>query len=249
MPKLEKIVKIEAEMVVLTGLKIGGSQDKFDIGGVDNPVIRTSVPVEFLKETLGFDENESTEISKEEYISIPYIPGSSLKGRMRALLEIKEGKVPKNGDVSKEEPFREVFGMPAEDSKEGEINLTRAIFRDAYPTKETIEMWLKNMEETFDLGTELKTENKINRLTARSEGLRKMERVIPGSKFKVEINLLLFEEDKGKEEEWIELIKQGFKLIEETYLGGCGTRGYGKVKFENIKVTFVSPEEIKQEAG
>ncbi len=247
-PKLEKIVKIEAEMVVLTGIKIGGSQDKFDIGGVDNPVIRTSVPVNFLRKVIGFEGNIPDEISQEEFVSIPYIPGSSIKGRMRALLEIKHGAVPENGDVSSEDPFKSVFGVPAKEAGE-EFNITRAIFRDAYPTKETIEMWLKNIEETFDLGTELKIENKINRLTGGTAGggLRKMERVLPGSRFKVEVNLLIFDKDKGEEEKWINLIKEGFKLIEETYLGGCGTRGYGKVKFENIKITHVSPEDFQKE--
>jgi len=244
MPKLEKIINIKADMVVLTGIKIGGAKDKFDIGGLDNPVIRTVVPVKFLKENIGVSGIKENE--KEEYLAIPYIPGSSLKGRMRALLELKYGKT-NNGEISTEKPFRKVFGISASEAKENETTITRAIFRDAYPTKETIEMWLKLSEEesTFDLGTELKIENKIDRLTSKSKGLRSMERVIPGSKFKVEINLLIFEEDVKEEQEWIKLIKEGFKLIEETYLGGCGTRGYGKVRFENIEINSISLEQIK----
>lgn len=247
MPKLEKIISIKADMVVLTGIKIGGAKDKFDIGGLDNPVIRTVVPVKFLKETIGVSEEILKEISEEkveEYLMIPYIPGSSLKGRMRALLELKYGKT-NNGEVSTEEHLRKVFGVSATEAEKDEITITRAIFRDAYPTKETIEMWLKEKESTFDLGTELKIENKIDRLTSKSKSLRNMERVIPGSKFKVEINLLIFDEDIRKEQNWIELIKEGFKLIEETYLGGCGTRGYGKVKFENIEISSIFPEQIK----
>ena len=54
---------LRGKIKVLTGLHIGGSKDKFEIGGVDNPVIR------------------------DTFTKYPYIPGSSLKGKMRMLLE------------------------------------------------------------------------------------------------------------------------------------------------------------------
>ena len=52
-----------------SGLHIGGSQDELTIGGADSPVIK----------------NPETRR--------PYIPGSSLKGKMRAELEKELGRV------------------------------------------------------------------------------------------------------------------------------------------------------------
>ncbi len=67
--KLLGYVKITGGIEALTGLHIGGTADSIDKGGIDNPVIKNPVTNE------------------------PYIPGSSLRGRIRALLEKKTGAV------------------------------------------------------------------------------------------------------------------------------------------------------------
>ena len=64
MEKLIKKIKITTTIEVKTGLHIGGSSESVEIGGIDNPVIKVA--------------------TKD---SQPYIPGSSIKGKMRCLLE------------------------------------------------------------------------------------------------------------------------------------------------------------------
>jgi CRISPR-associated protein Csm3 len=61
-PLLGKI-SIKSTLLVETGLHIGGGGETLDIGGVDKPVIRDPL------------SNQ------------PYLPGSSLKGKMRSILE------------------------------------------------------------------------------------------------------------------------------------------------------------------
>ena len=98
----------------------------------------------------------------------------------------------------------------------------------------------------------IKYENAINRITSRVEyGLRDSERVLPGTVFDVEVVYRVFDVDTNGADlssikslgnlpdplkKRLGLIIKGMKLLEEDYLGGCGTRGYGKVKFENFRV-------------
>lgn len=96
---------------------------------------------------------------------------------------------------------------------------------------------LSNKEELAQLGaksyTETKFENTIDRFTAVATP-RQIERVIRGSKFDFE---LIYDVEKESEvEEDIQLVKTGLELLENDYLGGSGSRGYGKVKFENLSI-------------
>ncbi len=219
--KLLKNILISGKIYCETGLHIGGNKEIFDIGDIDNPVIKI-----FL-----LDENEKNTKVKE----IPYIPGSSLKGRIRSLLEIKYGEYNINEKTGEGEPSTEgiiakVFGKPAEKSQgKNELEVTRVIFRDAYPTKDTLKMW-----ENIELETEIKIENTIDRIAGKSRNLRKTERVLPGSEFEFEIILSVFENDN--ESEMLKLLLEGMRLLEDTYLGGSGTRGYGKIKFKDISI-------------
>ena len=67
--QLIKIQTLEGTLELLSGLRIGASEGEIRIGGVDNQVIRNPI------------NNE------------PYIPGSSLKGKVRSLLEWRSGAV------------------------------------------------------------------------------------------------------------------------------------------------------------
>ena len=67
MPQLTSITTIEATLELVTGLHIGAGDSEMHIGGVDNTVI------------------------KHPHTQSPYIPGSSLKGKMRSLLEWRSG--------------------------------------------------------------------------------------------------------------------------------------------------------------
>lgn len=200
-----------------TGLHIGNSSDNIDIGGSDKPVIRDSIT------------------------NLPYIPGSSLKGKLRSLLELNDCLSSESVKKNRGMPSRsiecvatQIFGIASYRSTNEEKLLlkypTRIIVRDSYPTDKTVEKW-ENSEEVF-AGAELKYENTVDRINA-TAFLRNIERIPRGSEFNFEIIYSIYEEDNEKN--FIELLKS-MKLLEDNYLGGSGTRGFGKVKFKDISI-------------
>lgn len=212
-----KIYKVTFDLELMTGLHIGGSSDTFDIGGADSTVIKNPLTHE------------------------PYIPGSSIKGKLRSLLTQKYGKF---NDEEKDIVF--------EDDEEGKtmrnlfepvdygddsIQVSKAIFRDALLTDES----RANLEKHLGSGvyTEIKAENKISLLKGKAESPRFIERVPAGAVFGGEILLQVF--DKENEECFKAKLKEAINMLELNYLGAGGTRGYGKVKVD-IKEDF---EEVK----
>ncbi|GAW32208.1 type III-A CRISPR-associated RAMP protein Csm3 [Carboxydocella sp. JDF658] len=208
--KLKKFIEIKGTIVCETGLRIGGSKDDIEIGGMDNPIIRHPITRE------------------------PYIPGSSLKGKQRSLLELKNGKFNQDGracacgecDVCK------IFG-----SLKNEISgPTRLLVRDAYLTEDS-RIWLNEarLESGIDFA-EVKTENWINRKTGKAGtgGLRTQERVPAGTRFKYFATLRVFEGDD--EQLFINKIKEALSLLQKDYLGSSGSRGYGKIRFEDLTI-------------
>ncbi|PID26392.1 MAG: type III-A CRISPR-associated RAMP protein Csm3 [Candidatus Cloacimonadota bacterium] len=197
-----KVLTYSGEIEVLSGLHIGAGNEAVEIGGSDSPIIKT----------------------KEGY---PYIPGSSIKGRMRWLLEKTRGEHDGHNPGNKPDIWitSKLFGSTAEN-----CTPTRTIFRDCLLTKESLESF---KDGVWDI--ELKMENTIDRITGKTKGggLRNCERVPAGVKFDFSMNILLFEGDD--EEEVKKVIEEGFELIELTYLGGSGTRGYGKISLNSPK--------------
>lgn len=220
---------IKGKLKTLTPLHIGGSKDKFEIGGVDNPVI------------------------KDPVTNYPYIPGSSLKGKLRMLLEFAEGKViekvDKNGKGTGEFPpsndpeITSLFGDSADNSSNGP---TRLIVRDAYPDGKTITMWENTNSET--LYTEYKAENTIDRMTSAANP-RFMERVHKGSEFDVEFIIQVFSMDADKGKSNFEKLVKAIRLLEDSTLGGGGSRGSGKVEFKFYEPYFVSVDDYKNGSG
>ena len=197
-----KIVKGQIELV--TGLHIGIGNDEIHIGGIDSYVIKNND-------------------------GLPYIPGSSLKGKIRYLLEYAEGLVDftdKDGKPSDSEKYPDSLIPKMFGDTKGEKS--RLLFRDCSLSKESCEL-LKNKDL---LSTEAKSENRINRATGEADP-RCIERVIPGLKFDYEIVIRLFD---GDDETAIkkELVK-GMRMLENDALGGSGSRGYGKIKFDKAK--------------
>lgn len=221
--KLEKIIEITGEIEALTGLRIGGSSNIIEIGGNDNPIIRNP------------QNNE------------PYIPGSSLKGKMRSLLEWSKGQVSQDGKVHSCQvtncPICTIFGRGAEDSKEANGGPTRITVRDAYLTEDSKKR-LKRMREIQGTDTEIKYENNINRLNS-SANPRNMERVPAGTKFEFNITCKIFSDDN--EDEIIKDIYSGMKLISLDGVGGGISRGNGQIKFNNLKINGIDigEDEIK----
>lgn len=203
---------INSEMILDTGLRIGGSSDSVEIGGIDNPVIRDSRS------------------------DLPYIPGSSSKGKMRSLSELSDSDTSKNVVANGGNPCKcgkcnvcIVYGTASKDINHGP---TRLIIRDAFPTLDTIEIW-KNTESVVR-GTEIKPENTINRLTSEANPRAQQERVPRDSRFNIEMIYSIYEDEDYNR---ITIVLSAMKLLEDNYLGGSGTRGYGKVRFDNIQIT------------
>jgi len=207
--------KITGKIVVKTGLHIGGGNDKVEIGGMDNPVIRNP----FTRE--------------------PYIPGSSLKGKMRALLEWKEDKVKQSGgDPCKcgkpDCKICRVFGSGNSGEQENAKlrGPSRLIIRDAELTKESKENFSKGKPILED-----KIENGLNRITARANP-RHIERVVPGVEFNFELVYRIIDIDDGgkKDEELFNtVVLEGLRLLQNDYLGGGGSRGNGRIEFVDLK--------------
>ena len=162
--------------------------------------------------------------------NLPMIPGSSLKGKIRTLAakayNLEAGITTENADGDCQRIVR-VFGS----AKKNQVHKSRVQFTDAV---------LQNSDELRKQGvdsmTEVKFENSINRLTAVANP-RQIERSIRGSQFPLEI---LYEVEKEAEIiEDIEVLTNGMKYLQYDYLGGHGSRGYGKVKFCDLKIEIV----------
>lgn len=163
-------------------------------------------------------------VVRDTLTRLPLIPGSSLKGKMRYLLakELNNGILLNEPNNDQDEILR-LFGS----SEKDKIRRSRLKFND---------IKLSNLAEleTFNISsTEVKFENTIDRKTAVANP-RQIERVIAGSKFDFEIFYNL--DDIKEVEKDFENIKQGFDLLEFDYLGGHGTRGSGRIAFENLSV-------------
>ena len=171
-------------------------------------------------------------VIKDARDNIPMIPGSSLKGKMRTFLskEFNESVVGKPDDDN--ERLTRLFGS----AKKGEVKRSRIQIAD---------MIMINTEEFRQRGaqslTEIKFENSINRITAVANP-RQIERVIRGSEFELD---MIYEIENQKDEEIIEdmeTLAEGMKLLGYDYLGGNGSRGYGKIKFKDVNADTVIGE-------
>lgn len=204
MEKLVKKIKINTTIELLSGLHIGGSKESVQIGGIDNPVIRTAVK-----------DNQ------------PYIPGSSLKGKMRCLLEQIEGaaKVGGNGAINN------LFGFSQTNQP------SKLIVRDAMLTQESTNL-LRDCDNLDMPYTEGKWENVIDRVKGTAEHPRQTERIPAGVSFDVEFVINVWDDDN--EEALLHLLKKGMNALENDYLGGSGSRGYGQIRFGEWKQTELS---------
>ncbi len=210
--KLNKKILIKGEIEALSGLLIGGSNTAMGIGGPDKMVIRNPITNE------------------------PYIPGSSIKGKIRSLLEISYGfiKDVRMGNVrfgpsdNPEHVTTVLFGSASTDDRQ---RPSRIIFRDGR---------LKNGDafgDKTDLPfTESKTEVVIDRVTSAAMP-RTFERVPAGAKFELDIVLNIFEGDNKSEAELLSHTLRGLQMLQDDYLGGCGSRGSGRVKFRISSIT------------
>ena len=221
MPQLTNITTITATLELVTGLRIGAGDSEMHIGGVDNTVI------------------------KHPHTQSPYIPGSSLKGKMRSLLEWRSGAVKeealgwtdyeKASGATQAEVKRilQLFGISGGDKlsadQMGALGPTRISFWDCNLIKE----WEDRIrEDNFSL-TEVKSENRINRISGVAEHPRQTERVPAGAQFDFRLSIKKLASDG---DDVMDTVLQGLKLLELDSVGGSGSRGYGKVKFVNLRI-------------
>jgi CRISPR-associated protein Csm3 len=213
---------LSGDIRLLTGTRVGGAQGALSIGGVDLPVIRNPTD------------------------GRPYLPGSSLKGKMRSLSEKLTG-APQNWPIRSQEPKVVIHVAQSEE----EYNIfwvnpiygvmgnagpwmsapNRLIVRDA-PLSSASAAALESAK-TDQPYTEVKWEAAIDRVTSAATP-RQIERVPAGAVFspmELVFNLYLPED--------VTLFAHmvtGLQLVEDDYIGGHGSRGSGKVKFENLKL-------------
>jgi len=224
--KLTHISKLTGKITLQTGLHIGSGDAEMRIGGTDNPVIRNPV------------NNQ------------PYIPGSSLKGKMRHLMEWRAGvvgvtagtplaykhlaKLDGQTKEAAENILRLFGGAPQSDYDFKEVQRIGAS-RLAFWDCELDKGWIQEIEgrrsELLQF-TEIKAENSIDRIkgVAAHGSLRSMERVPAGARFTFNLTVKVHDD-----EDLLAEVLVGLQLIELTGLGGSVSRGYGKVCFRGLK--------------
>lgn len=217
--QLIKIQTLEGTLELLSGLRIGASEGEIRIGGVDNQVIRNPI------------NNQ------------PYIPGSSLKGKVRSLLEWRSGAVKSEPlgirDLSARHPevrpILQLFGVGGGDQLSDEqardLGPTRLAFWDAALQAD----WVRQIEGDNLLLTEIKTENRIDRIKGVAEHPRQTERVPAGSRFDFRLSIKVLDIDGGGAA-LRQTLLAGLRLLELDSLGGSGSRGYGKIKLRELKL-------------
>lgn len=270
--------RLTSTLKVETGLHIGGGGESLDIGGLDKPIIR------------------------DPLTQYPYLPGSSIKGKLRSILErllenkplnrsggsgtyryesddLEDGFTEIDGHFIRFEGARtcqlsrlfgstggsncwiktsvaEAQGLSENNSPKRTIDdesytkikgrnaPARLIVRDCHLVDESAEKLRK-----IDTGlymTEWKFENGIDRITAAANP-RQVERVPAGSEFKFE--LVYTVEDENQAVEDLQNLAIALAILEDDALGGHGSRGYGKVSFQNFEFFYRGIDQYRQVVG
>src|SRR5579871_803876 len=229
--KLVGKLLLEGDITCQTGLHIGAGKGSLEIGGADNPVV---------KDAFG----------------LPYIPGSSLRGKVRSLLENALGLTSHSELVYLSKRKGQEVRIHQSDRPDDEICLlfgrspgrmervqgealesksaspARLTIYDAPIDQDSITPQMR--ENLDDEITEVKSENAIDRITSQANP-RTLERVPAGARFRVRMVLdVLCEEDKALAARLIE----GLRLLEDDALGGGGSRGSGRIRFANLKLIW-----------
>jgi CRISPR-associated protein Csm3 len=222
-------VRLSGKIKAETGLHIGGSKTALDIGGIDLNVIKTAE-------------------------GVPFIPGSSLKGKLRSILAREHGSIgisrpkwdsdKKNAYDDGIDVIRELFGT-AGDKKEG--CPSRIMVRDASLDSTLFDAQRENgifSELEMDY-TESKWENTIVRKSGTAINPRPVERVPAGAEFNFEIIYNVFNEGKTKRLEHLNALIKALRILEDDYLGGQGSRGYGKISFKDVEFRYKTIKHYK----
>lgn len=170
-------------------------------------------------------------VIRDVYSDFPMIPGSSLKGKIRSLLSKaypNPNVIEKTADDDSDNILR-LFGC----AKKDKLKNSRLIFSDMVMDKDN---WEKLKKLGLQSQTEAKFENTISRMTSEANP-RQIERVVRGATFPLQLIYNVENEDEIIED--ITLLKEGMTLLSYDYLGGSGSRGYGKVRFSGVAADVV----------
>lgn len=225
--QLQARVFVTADLIAVSGLRIGGTLPGLAIGGVDLPVIR------------------------DPLTGYPYIPGSSLRGKLRALLDRRDGNepnrrignvqihLPETQEAYKASRVARLFGV-LPDKQITDMRPTRLLVRDVYLDEVEAER-LRQASRGGLLYTEAKTEAAIDRLTSAANP-RTIERVLAKTVFRpFAAAITLY--DRDSVDEYVPLLLQGMRLLEDDYLGGHGSRGSGEIAFREIVIRVRRPRD------
>ena len=214
-------VAITGNIRAVTGLRIGSSDKNIGIG-------------------------EAAQVLRDALTKRPYIPGSSLRGKLRSLAERSRWSTlsastqqigPRvqihrctTGDSYTTCAICPVFGVTSDNAF---ATPTRLIVRDLLLSNESATL-LENARTELPY-TEVKTEVAIDRITAASNP-RDIERVPAGAVFSgLDLSFSVYEAADVKR---FAVVAQAMALLEDDYLGGHGARGYGRIEFTGLKVTI-----------
>lgn len=224
MNRLKAIYWIKGKLVIISGLHIGKGKESIDVGGTETPIV------------------------KHLHTGQPFIPGSSLKGKLRSLLEwylgvVKpdkhgQGRPFEGGEEPTFHPIARIFGTPHDKYQGGP---TRLIVRDAFLDAQ----WVENIIDAGFPLTEEKAETAIDRIqgSTLTGSLRQIERVIPGAEFNVEFLYRVYDmQDDGSVDEsnFQNFIPIGLKLLAMDGLGGGGSRGNGQIHFKSLTLETIT---------
>jgi CRISPR-associated protein Csm3 len=222
---------VEADLHCETGLHIGAGKGSLEIGGADNPVV---------KDAFGR----------------PYIPGSSLRGKLRSLLERASGLAVPSELVYLSKRRGQEVRIHQSDRPDDEICLlfgrspgrVERVAGEAFdnpnasPARLTIydapldpDSITPQMRENLDDElTEVKSENAVDRITSQANP-RTLERVPASARFRVR---MVFDVLCREDLELLPRIFEGLRLMEDDSLGGGGSRGSGRVRFANVRLAW-----------
>lgn len=198
--KLIGKIFIKGQIVVKTGLRIGAGKNDYDLGSPELSVVKTH--------------------------GVPFIPGSSLKGKLRSMLAKYYG----SWEIKEDKPIvNQIFG--GDQTNTNNVYHSRLLVRDAH-------LVIDKNNDKDGVYTESKTENTIQRITGMAKNPREIERVPEGSKFNFECVYSMYDNDEDNKEasqliiEHLKHLRLAFQLLEDDYLGGSGSRGYGQIEFK-----------------
>ena len=216
--KLKGIIKIQGNIRAISGISIGSTSSALEVNVYENDIIKTSQ-------------------------GVPYISGSSLKGKLRDMLAKIAGSKDEIEDLEENPNISKLFGSP-ENIKENNLAIdSRLLIQDAYAKtiiekrgnkiiKRFADDKFINAQTEYSF-VELKTENTIDRFSKKSMP-RKLIRTLPEAIFPFELKYKILDNDKN---EHLKQIKTALKMLEDEYIGGNGSRGNGQIEFEKVEVT------------